>query len=827
MDDKEESNLKAIMEKYMNFNKVDSSRKKTDIQEERINRLQDSHHKWKHPSSTSSSSSKTTSTQLEGSLLSDPRNILSHRNGVTPSSDMKMPKTPSPPKESLDLQILQRKLATTGRINDKTRRETEASSILSNGPPPSVPSVKTLASFDSAVKRIEGTGGNRLFQTPSQSLNLTSSQDLSRMTNLDVSSKLKKLQSSGLLDKIKAMQTAMLTSSLGQLNEDDDEEDEEGDVNTPGEGLRTAIQSQVPSSSTEPSSDPNTVSSEGSTDKKSSQETEIIDREDSEDEEDNKENTGGQDTVKEVNQDDSVLFLEKKASKVFSIRKKFTLNTPSSQLTSCQSRRKQTKSETSSSLQQTTLDKYFGTTKSSKTTTSPESVNENPCLPPPQTDSQAKQEDASPSLPADPSLQPDLKTLPSASDSCINKRDTSDKEVVASQAEKPVSSISKIRNQAKDRHEDVVDGIPERVKETKERQTESVVTRIPSPAQSPSAKNVRRRSKSEANIPSLLKSTAKTKSRSSSKESLKSAPDDNRNNKGSHHQDLKKLRINGRTYFLLSLLGQGGSARVYQVYDASTHKNYAVKVVDLTKADATIRAGYENEILLLQKLSKCKRVVRLIDFERVCGSDGVVKRLFLVMEKGDTDLANVLKQFIEKDASAPHGLSLDRHLIKHYWKEMIKAVDEIHDLDVVHSDLKPVNFITVAGKLKLIDFGIANAIDSGHTSVIKDNQIGTINYMAPEALQSRADLDSSSFSGRNLACSSKPIIKFNCKADIWSLGCILYNLVYGRPPFSHISSLLQKVQVICNPKYAIDFPPLDDQHLIDCLKVKTGVECME
>ncbi len=51
-------------------------------------------------------------------------------------------------------------------------------------------------------------------------------------------------------------------------------------------------------------------------------------------------------------------------------------------------------------------------------------------------------------------------------------------------------------------------------------------------------------------------------------------------------------------------------------------------------------------------------------------------------------------------------------------------MNEIHQYGIVHSDLKPVNFILVAGKLKLIDFGIANAIQANYTSVYKESQIG-------------------------------------------------------------------------------------------------------
>lgn len=55
-------------------------------------------------------------------------------------------------------------------------------------------------------------------------------------------------------------------------------------------------------------------------------------------------------------------------------------------------------------------------------------------------------------------------------------------------------------------------------------------------------------------------------------------------------------------------------------------------------------------------------------------------------------------------------------------------------LDVVHSDLKPANFLFVNAGLKLIDFGIASSIPSNKTSVVKDVQIGTLNYMSPEAI---------------------------------------------------------------------------------------------
>lgn len=238
-------------------------------------------------------------------------------------------------------------------------------------------------------------------------------------------------------------------------------------------------------------------------------------------------------------------------------------------------------------------------------------------------------------------------------------------------------------------------------------------------------------------------------------------------------------------------------SKVYQVYDSSSQVTLALKIVDLSKADQLTREGYKNEINLLKKLKSCYRVVRMYDFE----FRNSESKLFVVMEKGDSDLASVLKSFVETE-----NYKLDPHLIRFYWKEMLKAVDEIHQHGIVHADLKPVNFILISGKLKLIDFGIANAIQHDHTSVFKDHQIGTINYMAPEAL-------------RNRSTTGRTVIKFNCKADIWSLGCILYNLVYGRTPFHHFPDLISKAQAILNDRYEIKYPPIDDPLLLDCIKL--------
>lgn len=65
---------------------------------------------------------------------------------------------------------------------------------------------------------------------------------------------------------------------------------------------------------------------------------------------------------------------------------------------------------------------------------------------------------------------------------------------------------------------------------------------------------------------------------------------------------------------------------------------------------------------------------------------------------------------------------------------LLQAVHIIHEARIVHSDLKPANFLMVEGTLKLIDFGIAKAISNDTTSIARESQVGTLNYMSPEAI---------------------------------------------------------------------------------------------
>jgi serine/threonine-protein kinase TTK/MPS1 len=181
---------------------------------------------------------------------------------------------------------------------------------------------------------------------------------------------------------------------------------------------------------------------------------------------------------------------------------------------------------------------------------------------------------------------------------------------------------------------------------------------------------------------------------------------------------------------------------------------------------------YENEIDLLQSLQGNDHIITLVGWERK--SDPSV--LYIVMECGDADLCTALKN------RKKSGLAIDENCQRLYWQQMLEAVQAIHAVNIVHSDLKPANFIFVKGVLKLIDFGIAAQVQDDHTSALRDSAVGTLNYMAPEAISNQSALPQRG--------DKKQALKIGPAADVWSLGCILCVVCLSYPSSNRIPACL-------------------------------------
>ena len=134
------------------------------------------------------------------------------------------------------------------------------------------------------------------------------------------------------------------------------------------------------------------------------------------------------------------------------------------------------------------------------------------------------------------------------------------------------------------------------------------------------------------------------------------------------------------------------------------------------------------------------------------------------MEMGDIDLNHLLKKRREEDSKK--SVTSNENFLRITWQQMLEAVHTIHQNRIVHSDLKPANFLCVKGVLKLIDFGIAKPLQNGPEQGPKTRTglvIGTVQYMAPEQLRS-----------------DQPV---GPAADLYAVGILFFELVTGSPPY--------------------------------------------
>ena len=233
---------------------------------------------------------------------------------------------------------------------------------------------------------------------------------------------------------------------------------------------------------------------------------------------------------------------------------------------------------------------------------------------------------------------------------------------------------------------------------------------------------------------------------------------------------------NGR-YELGELIGRGGMAEVRVAVDKRLGRTVAVKIMrsDLAN-DEIFLSRFRREAHAIAQMNN-PNIVNIYDSgeESVIAENGLEERLpYLVMEyiKGKT-LRDVLKM---------NG-ALSQRDAEQVMLGVLNALEYSHRMGIIHRDIKPGNImISEQGLVKVMDFGIARALDDSATTMTQSQGVvGTAQYLSPE--QARGE-------------------QVDMRSDLYSAGCVLYEMLTGRPPFigdSAVAIAYQHVSEVATP----------------------------
>jgi eukaryotic-like serine/threonine-protein kinase len=248
--------------------------------------------------------------------------------------------------------------------------------------------------------------------------------------------------------------------------------------------------------------------------------------------------------------------------------------------------------------------------------------------------------------------------------------------------------------------------------------------------------------------------------------------------------DTKELLAEalGDRYSLQREVGRGGMATVYLAHDAQQPEPVAIKVMHSNLADALDSKRFRREMGIAASLAH-PLIVPLHD----SGNAGGVLYYIMPYVEGES-----LYDRLQRERRLP----LDDALrITH---DVAAALGYAHSQGVLHRDVKPENILLAGGRALIADFGLARAIGAADYAKLTETGVivGTPYYMSPEQLREDRDIDQ--------------------RSDIYSLGCILYEMLSGGPPYtgrslSEVASRIFRASVPSVRRVRADVPAAVDQ----------------
>jgi len=218
-------------------------------------------------------------------------------------------------------------------------------------------------------------------------------------------------------------------------------------------------------------------------------------------------------------------------------------------------------------------------------------------------------------------------------------------------------------------------------------------------------------------------------------------------------------------YKLQRELGQGGMAKVFLAHDLKYQRSVAVKVLLSELTEAVGAARFLHEIQIAARLHH-PHILPLYDSDE---SNGFLYYVMPYVE-GET-----LRERLGRERQLPVGDALQIS------REVADALSYAHKSGVVHRDIKPANIMLESGHALVADFGIARAVGVASSQPFTGPRqvIGTPSYMSPEQTEGSEYLDG--------------------RSDIYSLGCVLFEMLVGQPPFPGTSLEAVIARRLTNP----------------------------